>query len=192
FEDIPEQHRLAESFRDRALRAQAEDVANLGRSQMLELAEQYRELRQNKEAEKLVETWLTVRVRATDADDTEGLLELTEDYRRLLKRDDQANRLLMDAWKRNPRAKDVIERLEKEGFHLEDDHWITAAEFDSRREGKVEKAIREGRVEPGMTASEVRRSLGVPPAVARAVTAGQVMEVWTYDLSNTTKLLVRF
>src|SRR5262245_16575417 len=157
--EVPEQHSLAESFRNQALQAQAKDVENLTRSQMLDLADRYRGRQQTKEAEKLIETWLTLRLRALDPDDTEGLLELTEDFRRLLKRDDQANRLLIDAWKRNPRAKDVIERLEKDGYRLDGDNWLSAAEFENRPEGKIERAIRASRVEPGMTPSQVRRSL---------------------------------
>jgi hypothetical protein len=189
---LTEFHQLAETFRNRALQAQAKDVENLTRSQLLDLVERYRARQQNKEAEQLVESWLTLRLRALDPDDTEGLLEVTEDFRRLLKKHDQANRLLIEAWNRNPRAKDIIERLEKDGYHLDGKTWLTAAEFDNRPEGKFEKAIRAGRVEPGMNVSQVRRSLGEPPAQARAATAGQVIEVWTYALSDSTKLVVRF
>ncbi|MGE5192113.1 MAG: hypothetical protein ACM3U2_06380 [Deltaproteobacteria bacterium] len=189
---VPEQHRLAETFRNRALAAQAADVEKLTRSQVLELADRYRGRQQNKEADHLLETWLTFKLRALDADDTEGLLELTDDYRRLLRQHDFANRLLIDAWKRNPKAADIVERLEKEGYHLDGTNWLTAAEFNSRPEGKLERAIREGRVEPGMTVSHVRRSLGEPASQARAATAGQVTEVWRYELSGSTQLVVRF
>ena len=144
------------------------------------------------EADHLIETWLTIRLRKLEADDTEGLLELTDDYRKLLRQNDVANRLLIDAWKRNPKAADFTERLENEGYHLDGTNWVTAAEFNSRPEGQLEQAIREGRVEPGMTVSHVRRSLGEPAAQARAATAGQVTEVWRYEFSGSTQLVVRF
>jgi hypothetical protein len=190
--DVPEQHRLAEEFRNRALAAQAAEVETLARSQLLDLAQKYRDRQQNKEADHLIETWLTIRLRKLESDDTEGLLELTDDYRKLLRQNDLANRLLIDAWKRNPKAADITERLENEGFHLDGTTWMTAAEFNSRPEGKLEQAIREGRVEPGMTVSHVRRSLGEPAAQARAATAGQVTEVWRYEFSGSTQLIVRF
>jgi hypothetical protein len=55
----------------------------------------------------------------------------------------------------------------------------------------LERAIREGRVEPGMTAGNVRRALGEPLSKARAATAGQVTEIWTYGLSDASRLVVR-
>jgi hypothetical protein len=190
--EVPEYNTLANSFRDRALAALAADVENMTRSQMLDLADRYRARQKDKEADHLIESWLTLKLRALDADDTEGLLELTDEYRRLLKQHDFANRLLIDAWKRNPRATDIAERLEKAGYHREGNNWLTAAEFNNRPEGQVEKAIRAGRVEPGMSPSQVRRSLGEPAAQARVVTAGQVTEVWRYEVSETIHLIVRF
>jgi hypothetical protein len=189
---VPEQRLLAEGFRTRALAAQAADVEKLTRSQMLELADKYRERQETREANHLVETWLTLRLRALEPDDTEGLLELTDDYRRLLRQHDFANRLLIDAWKRSPKAADIAERLETEGYHLDGTNWLTETEFNSRPEGRLDRAIREGRVEPGMTASHVRRSLGEPASQARAATAGQVTEIWRYELSGSTHLVVRF
>jgi hypothetical protein len=190
--EIHERQDLVESYRDRALAAQAADVENLSRSQMVDLADQYRARQKNKEAEHLIETWLTLKLRALDADDTEGLLELTDEYRRLLRKHDFANRLLIDAWKRNPRASDITERLEKAGFHRDGNNWLSETEYINRPEGQIEKAIRAGRVEPGMSPSHVRRSLGEPAAQARVVTAGQVTEVWRYEVSETIHLMVRF
>ncbi|HTI49792.1 MAG TPA: hypothetical protein VL475_02530, partial [Planctomycetaceae bacterium] len=190
--EVPERKDLAESYRDRALAVQAADVENLSRSQMVDLADQYRARQKSKEADHLIETWLTLKLRALDADDTEGLLELTDEYRRLLKKHDFANRLLIDAWKRNPRATDITERLEKAGFHRDGNNWLSDTEYNNRPEGQIEKAIRAGRVEPGMSPSHVRRSLGEPAAQARLVTAGQVTEIWRYELSETIHLIVRF
>jgi hypothetical protein len=191
-QEVPEQKRLAESFRDRALAAMAADIDNMTRSQMLDLADRYRERQRNKEADRLIESWLTLKIRALDADDTEGLLELTDEYKKLLKQYDFANRLLIDAWKRNPKATDIAEQLEKDGFHRDGNNWLSAAEYNNRPEGQIEKAIRAGRVEPGMSPSQVRRSLGEPAAQARVVTAGQVTEVWRYEVSESIHLIVRF
>jgi hypothetical protein len=190
--EVHEQHKLAESYRDRALAAMAADIDNMTRGQMLDLADRYRDRQHNKEADRLIESWLTLRLRALDADDTEGLLELTDEYKKLLKQHDFANRLLIDAWKRNPKATDIAERLEKEGYHREGNNWLSATEYNNRPEGQIEKAIRAGKVELGMSPSHVRRSLGEPAAQARVVTAGQVTEVWRYELSESIHLIVRF
>ncbi len=189
---VPEYENLEEGFRDRELAALAGTVEKLPRSEMLVLADRYRARKQDQEAGRLIKRWLTFRLEKLEEDDTEGLLEVSEDYRRLLKQRDVADRLLIDAWKRNSKATDIAERLEKEGYHLDGKTWLSAAEFNARLEGQMERAIREGRVEPGMTSSQVRRSLGEPASLARAATAGQVIEVWRFDLAGSTHLLVRF
>lgn len=190
-ERVPEQSALADSYRDKALAAQASDVKKLTRSQVVELADQYRSRNQPKAAERVIESWLTIRQRELEPDDTEGLLNLVDDYGRMLKRQEFANRLLIDAWRRNPKAPDIVARLVQEGYHLDQGNWLTTAEYNARPEGQLEKAIRAGRVEPGMTVSHVRRSLGEPISIGRAVTAGQVTEMWTYSATNVSHLVVR-
>jgi hypothetical protein len=189
---VPEQHRLAEEFRDRALKARAADVEKLTKSQMLDLVDQYSQRGAKQLGEQLLETWLTLRVRGLDPDDTEGLLELTEEYRRLLKRNDLADRLLIDGWKCNRQARDIAERLEKAGYRLFEGTWLTTEEFANRPEGQMEKDIRAGLPKKGMTTGQVSRSRGKPDSFSRAVTSGQVTELWSYSQSDGSSLVVRF
>ncbi len=188
---IPEQHALAESYRDKALAARAKEIETLTKSELLALSEQYRDREQPEVAEHLVESWLMLRQRRLEPDDTEGLIELTDEFRNLLKRNDRADRLLIDAWKKNPRATDLAERLQQAGYRLFEGTWMSAAEYNARPEGQLEQAIRTGRIEKGMTAGSVRRSLGEPQRLARAATSGEITEVWTYDSAATTRLTVR-
>jgi len=189
---LPERPDVADKFRDRALAARAAEVEKLTRSQMLDLREKYRDRGQAQVGERLIESWLTLRIRALEPDDTEGLLELTEDYRRLLKRDDVADRMLIEGWRRNPKASDLVERLDKAGWRLVEGSWITESDFANRPEGRLDRAIRAGLVEHGMTLAQVRRSRGKPDSLSRAVTAGQVTELWSYAVSNESHLIVRF
>jgi hypothetical protein len=186
-----ELHNRAEEYRDAALKSRVAEIEKLTRSQVLELAEKYRERQKPREADQVLESWLTKRLRSLEPDDTEGLLELTDDYRRLLRQDRIADRLLIEAWKRNPKAVDIIERLQKLGYHLFEGKWLSASEFADRPEGQLESAIRQGRIESGMTAGNVRRAMGEPLSKARAATAGQVVEIWTYGLSDASRLVVR-
>jgi hypothetical protein len=188
---IPEQHALAETFRDRALAVRAREVESLSKAEMLALAREYRDRRQIPQADQLVEAWLTLRRRRLDPQDTEGLLQLTDDYRQLVRRNDLADLLLKEAWKRNPRLTDIAERLKQAGYRLHEGVWLSEAEFNARPEGQLEQAIRAGRVDIGMSASHVRRSLGEPQSLARAATAGQITEVWTYEQAAATRLVVR-
>jgi hypothetical protein len=189
---IHEQGSRAEEYRDRALKSRAAEIDKLTRTQVIELAEKYRSRQEPKQADQVLESWLTKRLRGLDPDDTEGLLDVTDDYRRLLRQEALADRLLIEAWKRNPKAGDIIERLKELGYRLFEGSWLSAAEFSDRPEGQLEQAIRQGRVETGMTAGNVRRALGEPLSKARAATAGQVTEVWTYGLSDASRLVVRF
>lgn len=190
--DIPEQHPLAEEIRDRALKARAAEAEKLTRSQVLELREQYRLRNQRRAGDDLVESWLTLRKQGLEPDDTEGLINVSDDYRQLLKRNDLADRLLIDGWARNPKAADLTERLEKEGYRLFEGRWISQQDFANRPEGKLEKAIRNGLVEPGMTVGQVRRSRGKPDSISRSATSGQVTELWTFKLADSSHLVVRF
>ncbi|MBI3861687.1 MAG: hypothetical protein HY290_07310 [Planctomycetia bacterium] len=189
---VPEQQALAEEYRDRALKSRAAEVESLTRSQVIELYEQYRLRNQPRAADDLLESWLTMRKQGLEPDDTEGLLNLSEDYRQMLKRNDLADRLLIDGLAKNPKAADLIERLEKDGYRLFEGRWISDREFASRPEGKLELAIRNGLVERGMTASHVRRSRGKPDSQSRSATAGQVVELWSYNLADSSQIIVRF
>jgi hypothetical protein len=187
----PERHALAEKYRDRALAARAQEVETLTKTDMLALAEEYRDRQQPQRAEQLIESWLTLRQRRLEPDDTEGLIVLTDEYRTLLKRQDLADRLLKEGWKKNPRATDIAERLERAGYRLHEGAWLSASEYNNRPEGQLDQAIRAGRVEIGMSAGSVRRSLGEPQRLARSATSGQITEIWTYDQIGSTRLTVR-
>ena len=189
---VPREGALADEYRARALKARAAEVEKLTRTQVLDLFEQYRLLNQQRKADDVLESWLALRKQGLEPDDTEGLLVLSDDYRRLLKRNDLADRLLIEGWARNPKAIDLQERLEKEGYKLFDGRWISEQDFANRPEGKLEKAIRAGLVEPGMTAGQVRRSRGQPDSQARSATAGQVTEFWTYRMADSSQIIVRF
>lgn len=188
---LREKHPQAERCRDQALAARSKEVETLSRTDLLALADSLKERGQPQSADQVIESWLTLRLRQLEPDDTEGLILLTDDYRALLKRNDLANRLLMDGWSRNRKATDLAERLQQSGYRLHEGTWYTEAQFNSRPEGRMEQVIRAGRVEPGMTASQVRRSLGEPQRQARAATSGLVSEIWSYDQSNSTRLVVR-
>lgn len=187
----PEQHALAETYRDRALAARSREVETLTKTELLALADEYRGRQQPQRAGQLIESWLTLRQRRLEPDDIEGLIQLTDEYRSLLKCNDIADRLLKEAWKKNPRATEVSERLQRAGYRLHEGAWLSTAEYNRRPEGHLDQAIRAGRVEIGMSAGNLRQSLGAPQRLARSATSGQITEIWTYDQIGSTRLTVR-
>jgi hypothetical protein len=188
---VPEEHALAESLRDKALAARSAEVGTLSRSEVLALADKYRARSQTKQAADVIESWLTLRRRRLDPNDVEGFLQNADEYRTLLDRPDAAARMLIELHKRHPEATEIVERLQKAGYRQHDGQWLTAEQFAARPEGQIEKAIREGRVETGMTAGQVRRALGEPLSLSRALTAGEVTEIWGYGRPGSSRLIVR-
>jgi hypothetical protein len=56
----------------------------------------------------------------------------------------------------------------------------------------MQAALREGRVEVGMTADQIRKGLGPPRTATRFATAGETTEVWTYGQAGGSQLVVYF
>lgn len=187
---VPEEHALAETFRDKSLTARASAAEKLSRRDMLALADEYVTRQQAREAERIKQKWLAARRSRLQPDDTEGLLQLADEYRGLLKDKATADRLLFEAYVRNPGAMAIVEQLERQGYHLKNGIWLSQQEFKARPPDKLEQALREGRVETGMTAAQVRQGLGEPSTLSRSVSANQVLEVWTYALVDSTQIAI--
>ncbi len=180
-EQLPEFHSLAESYRDKVLERRALNVENMTRGEVLKLRKDYIDRQQPGLGEIAVEAWLRSKQKRLAADDIEGLLSLADQYDELLKQPQTKLRLIRQAADLHPDSAELAERMTKLGYRRHDDKWITDAEFRSIPQGRLEQALQEGRVEVGMTAAQVRRSLGVPATTTRIVARGIVNEVWSYQ-----------
>lgn len=188
---VPEFHDVAEKLRDQTLAKRATEVQQRTRSEVLKLAADYRARKQEAPARQVIESWLTLRQRKLEPDDIEATIYLAEDYRTLLQSHDAANRLLLAAAKRRPESTELQERLQRAGFRQKDGVWLSAKELTGRAEDPAERAAREGRIEPGMTGSMVRRSLGEPRSIGRAASNGQISEVWSYGQGGQMRLTIQ-
>ena len=63
----------------------------------------------------------------------------------------------------------------------DDEAWLKGHELAKDRAERVRKAIIGHKVIKGMTAAEVRQSLGEPDEVARSESFGSDKETWTYE-----------
>jgi hypothetical protein len=187
---LPEYRSQGEQYRDKALATRSSDVSRLSRAQVVELAKQFRDRKQPQPAEQLLTKWLTARRQRLDADDIEGHLHMVDEYRSLLNRADLAEKLLFETAAKHPDAKQVVERLEQLGYRKKDGRWLSTKDFQAQPEAEIERAMREGRVAVGMTADQVRKSLGQPASRSRAASAGEVCEVWTYGVPGNSRLSV--
>ena len=179
-ERLPEFHARAEMYRDKVLELRAQSVENMTRSDVLKLRQDYRDRQQPRLGEDAVEAWLQLKKRRLKPDDVEGVLNLADQYEELLNQPQTKLRLLREAAILNPESAELVERLTKLGYRRHENNWIPEAEFRAIPQGRLEQALQEGRVEVGMTAKQVQRSLGVPATTTRFATRGVVNEIWSY------------
>lgn len=188
---IPERHDLGESFRDRALAKRKVEVLTRTRSEVEKLAAAYRERNQPEQAQQVLDSWLTLQQRKLQPDDIEATLILADDFRALGKRPDTADRLLLVAVQRHPEAPELQERLRKAGYQLREGVWMSQTDAAKLPEDRRVRALREGRVEPGMTGAMVRSSLGEPRQMNRLATSGLISEIWIYGQAGASRLTIQ-
>lgn len=180
-EELPEFHARAETYREKMLQVRASNVENMTRSEVLELRKSYIDRKQPKLGDEAVEGWLQWRKKRLKPEDIEGVLNLADQYEELLKQPETKLRLLIEAAALHPASAELAERLKGMGYRRHDDKWITEAQFNALPKGRLELALQAGRVEVGMTSTQIHKSLGVPSSTTRIGAAGIINEIWTYQ-----------
>lgn len=189
---VPEYPELAERLRVDQLAWERSQVATYTRRQVLELAERYKARGQADDANAALTEWLDVRRERLRADDAGEHVRLAEDYLNLVAAEEPAADLLIAAYRLTPDVPEIGRRLKQMGLVLKNDEWIRPKDLDDPEQRKLERAIREGRVEVGMTRQQIRRSLGAPTVVSRVRSLRSVNEVWMYRLSAASMLAIQF
>jgi hypothetical protein len=187
---LPEQHNLAERHRERELKDRLAHVDRLTRQEMLDLADRFRRRKQPEAAGKAVETWLEATETQLRKEGPIGLMNAAEEYIDLLEDREKGVALLKEAYKLSPESERIAERLMQLEYRLVDGKWIPAGQVKERPLDPIQKAIREGRVIEGMTATQVRSTLGTATSVTRIATAGQISELWIFGERNATRITV--
>lgn len=189
---VPERHPLAETLREKELSFRMGKVDTATRGEVLALSQIYRDRNQGDLARKAVQTWLARREDLARKDGPDALKLLAEEHLTLLEDDKKAVALLLEASKLSPDSEEIGQRLEKLGYRRKDGKWMTTAEFDAIPVDPIRKAMSMGDVVVGMTASQVRKSLGAPNSTTKASTADETAEIWTYGARNTSRLSIHF
>lgn len=186
----PERKELIELYEKMGLQYESQRVNVMTRQEMLELANMYVERDEQKEANEVKKKWLNAREALYKEDGARGLVDLAEEWIQLLDDRQTAAKYYIEAWKRNSQYPLAAAWLEENGYSLHEGNWIPSELVPPTMESEIDKAIREGRIEKGMTTAQVRAAMGVAPdSLIRLATAGKVTEVWVYESAHT---LVRF
>jgi len=182
---LPEYAADAETLLDDLLMKRGSEVERLTRREMIELKEDYLARNKPQDAERIVEEWFAFRRRRLKDDDLDGLLQLASDYEALSRDPQPIISALIDAAVAYPQSKEIVGTLERLGYKLVEGKWLSAAEQELMNNSVHQKELREGLVTVGMSASEVRKSQGLPSSMTRIATKGELREIWSYGQTGT-------
>ncbi|WP_437225069.1 hypothetical protein SH661x_003903 [Planctomicrobium sp. SH661] len=190
--EVPERRDLIEKYRELAIAWGQQKVDVFTRAQLDEFTNRLEKLGQKELSEAVKRKWLTARDPFYRQDGARGLADLAQQWMSLLKDEPAAAALYIDALKENPQYTPATEWLTAHGYRQVGETWLLEAEVAAMPLSPREQAIREGRVETGMTASQVQAALGtVPSSVTRLASRNQVTEWWTYREAGVVIQLVK-
>ncbi len=189
-QEIPEYRDLAQQYRKQALAARTREVATLSKSEILALKQDYESQQQPKKGAEVFEAWLEVRLRRLDSDDITGLINVADEFADRLDRPDRAAKLLIKADRRNADDPQIAAKLEQLGYRKKRGKWVSEMADEEEEKSEIELAMQKGLLIKGMTAVQVRKTLGVPLKRLRMASQGAISEVWTYETSPITRMVV--
>lgn len=182
---LPEMTDVAEQYRDRELAYLDSRIDVLSREQLFELSAAYVARGLPEKAADSRRRWLRVREQQAKTENPPSLsrlMEIGEDYLNLLQDERGAARMFQAAYEANPQLTAASDWLTDHGYELRDGRWSRPGERRTESDGGLAEAIHEGRVQAGMTGSQVRAALGgAPSSIVRIASAGQFSEIWLYE-----------
>lgn len=181
---LPEYQADADKMAGDLLMKRGSDVDKLTRRELIVLKEDYLSLNKPEEANRVVSEWLSLRRNRLKNDDLEGLLQLANDYEALSQDPAPLAPALIDAATAYPQSREILGALERLGYQLVDGKWISSAEREVINNTQHQKDLRAGLVTIGMSASEVRKSQGLPTSLTRISTNGELREIWSYGRAS--------
>jgi hypothetical protein len=188
---IPEFGDLAEQFRQREIDFQIRHVESLSREQLLKLAERLVERQQAARADEVKLLWLKSREQSMSERGPAGRVDLADEYVSLLGDRRRAAEILIDVYRRNEGAEFAAKRLRELGYQCNSEgDWFEASELPQRDD--LPDVVREGRIQRGMSAEQVRTALGQAPAsIQRFASRGGITELWVFPDLGVSVLLNR-
>jgi hypothetical protein len=190
---LPEQHALAESHRDRELAFKLSRVTLLTRQEMLTLSEQFRLRKQPQKEQQTRKAWVADKTKQLRDDGPAGLIDAAEMHQELLNDLQSATSLLLEARKQNPDSQEISEQIDRRlhqlGYSFKNGELLSNAEAEALRRASLRQA---GRTNVGMTAEQIRKAIGSPTSITRIATSGRMNEVWSYGARETTRLIIHF
>ena len=186
---IPEERGLAEKHRMARLAYGLTHVNNATRGEVEKLAAGFRKRGQTQNADLALLNWIKSHELRLKGDGVVGPMQLADEYLTLLNDERTAVEYLKDAYRIDPTNDDLKAKLASLGLQLKDNRWIKH-QSDPRPAAEPAMPSTAG-ISNGMTATSLRRLLGEPRTLSRAMTARGTTEVWSFGPAGSTPLVVR-
>jgi hypothetical protein len=189
--ELPEETLEVARLRKLYIDYRLKKVADLGRSQLGEVAGLLEEFGRDDEKLPTIQKWLDAQEKRLNNDQLDGIQRSAEEYLWAFERwkhpphRDAAVDLLKRAWiiANEVAPKDAVliaQRLHQFGWTRLRKRWMTSEQVSSLPKDDVELAMREGRVVAGMKAPHIVARLGQAGRKIRVISAELVEEIWLY------------
>ncbi len=192
-QELPEFPAMADAFVRKKLESLIQNVTQLKIDEMLALRESLLDAGSADKADEALRNWFKDRETKLRKEGIDGLIELASLHETLFPDGArEAIKVLLEAEHRKPGSSIVQQRLESYGYRQINGDWKSSDEVRDFENSPINRAMREGRVIPGMTQEQVRRALGEPTSVSRLLTARHVIEYWVYGVNDrSSRLTIR-
>ena len=182
---LPERTDLVNQYQTMQLDYDFNRIDELPRQYVLDLSQEYKQRGNQKKAKQTLTNWLAGRQKKLESNDADGRVGLARDLLEIVEDKATAEKVLLQAWKLNPKSTEVATLMGRMGFMLQKDKWLTPQQVKEYRDDPIRKAIRNGMVIAGMNRSQVKKALGAPTQISRCISGGRINELWIYgEVSN--------
>lgn len=190
--EIPERKELIEKYEQQAIDWRMKKIDISTRSQLDEFIARLEQSGRKELAMEAKQKWLAAREPYYRQDGARGLTDFAQQWMSLLGDESMAARLNIEAWRVNPQYVPATDWLSAHGYRQFQQTWMLESEIAKMPVSPREQAIRDGRVETGMTATEVQAALGsIPSSITRLASRQQITEWWTYRDAGVVVQLVK-
>lgn len=184
---VPERTELIDKYSETLFQHRLKTVATAARADALKLADELKSRERPDDAKKLLQSWLTAQEPRLRKDGPIGLMQLADDYLRLVDDEPAAVKFLAEAHELDPSFDDAGDRLKQLGYRLNGKNW---SKTDGSKPEKTPAGKVPGPLAVGMSADEVLSHMGSPTAKTRVITRNGVAEVWSFGPRGTPRLLI--
>lgn len=187
-QQLPEETELIKQLRTQALETKLSLIGTATRNELEKLVEEYKQSGQKELAQTAIDIWLTQQRQSIDQRDVVRRLQLVDDYLRLANDRQTSEALLLEIAQQHPTNQELTRRMQSRNFLFVDGQWREKQALSAEEE-QIAQAMRHGLATQGMTAEQVKRSMGAPTTVTRILTRGGQQLTWYYEDAGTMVLL---